>query len=54
VAVGVPVRVVNEVDKKQKDFWSYGKKLYIEMAHRYNAPGAFERIDGTSKNSGSE
>jgi len=45
VAVGVPVRVVNEVDKKQKEFWSYGKKLYIEMAHRYNTPGAFERID---------
>jgi carbonic anhydrase/acetyltransferase-like protein (isoleucine patch superfamily) len=45
VAVGVPVRVLGEVDQKQKDFWSYGKKLYIEMAHRYNVPGAFVRID---------
>ena len=50
VAVGVPVRVVGEVDKKQKEFWSYGKKLYIEMAHRYNAPGAFVRIDQTGDN----
>jgi len=48
VAVGVPVKVVAKVDKKQKEFWSYGKKLYTEMAHRYMAPGAFMRID-TSK-----
>jgi carbonic anhydrase/acetyltransferase-like protein (isoleucine patch superfamily) len=46
VAVGVPVRVIGEVDKKQKEFWSYGKNLYVEMAHRYNVPGAIARIDG--------
>lgn len=51
VAVGVPVRILGKVDKKQKDFWSYGKKLYMEMAHRYNVPGAFERIDGIHKKS---
>lgn len=45
VAVGVPVKVRGMVDKKQKEFWSYGKKLYVEMAHRYIAPGAFIRID---------
>lgn len=45
VAVGVPARVVSKVDKKQKEFWSYGKSLYIEMAHRYKAPGAFLRVD---------
>ena len=45
VAVGVPVKVLGKVDKKQKDFWSYGKKLYVEMAHRYIVPGAFARID---------
>jgi carbonic anhydrase/acetyltransferase-like protein (isoleucine patch superfamily) len=54
VAVGVPVRIVNEVDKKQKEFWSYGKKLYIEMAHRYNVPGAFVRIDRIMKNADPE
>ena len=45
VAVRVPVKVMGKVNKKQKEFWSYGKKLYIEMAHRYIAPGAFRRID---------
>ena len=45
VAVGVPVKIMRKVDKKQKEFWIYGKKLYIEMAHRYIAPGAFKRID---------
>jgi len=45
VAVGVPVRVVSKVSKQQKEFWSYGKKLYTEMARRYLAPGAFRRVD---------
>ena len=45
VAVGVPVKVMGKADKKQKEFWSYGKKLYVKMAHRYTAPGAFMRID---------
>jgi carbonic anhydrase/acetyltransferase-like protein (isoleucine patch superfamily) len=45
VAVGVPVRVAGKVEKKQKDFWSYGKRLYVEMAHRYMAPNAFQKIN---------
>jgi carbonic anhydrase/acetyltransferase-like protein (isoleucine patch superfamily) len=45
VAVGIPVKIVGKVAKKQKDFWSYGKKLYIGMAHRYATSGAFIRID---------
>ncbi|MBC8358368.1 MAG: gamma carbonic anhydrase family protein [Candidatus Aminicenantes bacterium] len=45
VAVGIPVKVMGKVDKEQKEFWSYGKKLYVEMAHRYIASGAFTRID---------
>ncbi|MGB2763850.1 MAG: gamma carbonic anhydrase family protein [Candidatus Aminicenantaceae bacterium] len=45
VAVGIPVKVMGKVDKEQKGFWSYGKKLYVEMAHRYIASGAFTRID---------
>jgi len=44
VAVGVPVRVAGKVNMKQKAFWSYGKKLYVDMAHRYNTPGSFKRI----------
>jgi carbonic anhydrase/acetyltransferase-like protein (isoleucine patch superfamily) len=54
VAVGVPVRVVGEVDKKQKEFWISGKKLYMEMARRYNVPGAFVRIDRKTKNASFE
>ena len=45
VAVGIPVKVAGKVDKKQKEFWSYGKKLYVDMAHRYLAPDTFKRID---------
>ena len=45
VAVGVPVRVAGKVEAKQKVFWSYGKKLYVDMAHRYMASGAFRRVD---------
>lgn len=45
VAVGVPVRVTGKVSKGQKDFWSYGKQLYVEMARRYNTPSSFTRID---------
>jgi carbonic anhydrase/acetyltransferase-like protein (isoleucine patch superfamily) len=45
VAVGIPVKVIGKVDKKQKEFWSHGKNLYVEMARRYLAPGAFMRLD---------
>jgi len=45
VAVGVPVRVVGDVTKEQKDFWSHGKRLYVAMARKYNTPGVFEKID---------
>jgi carbonic anhydrase/acetyltransferase-like protein (isoleucine patch superfamily) len=45
VAVGVPVRVLGAVSEEQRKFWSYGKKLYVEMAHRYMASGAFVRLD---------
>jgi len=45
VAVGVPVRVIGDVEEKHRMIWSYGKQLYIDMAQRYQVPGAFERID---------
>jgi len=45
VAVGSPARVIGKVTTEQKEFWSYGKELYIEMAERYRAPGAFCRIE---------
>ncbi|MBN1222847.1 MAG: gamma carbonic anhydrase family protein [Candidatus Aminicenantes bacterium] len=45
VAVGVPVRVIGDVSQEQKDFWSYGKRLYVAMAGKYNTPGIFKKID---------
>ena len=45
VAVGVPAKVVSQVNEKHQAIWKYGKQLYIEMAQRYLAPGAFERLD---------
>jgi len=45
VAVGSPARVIGKVTVEQKEFWSYGKELYIEMAERYRTPGAFYRIE---------
>jgi len=45
VAIGVPVRVRGKISKEQKEFWNYGKELYVEMARRYTIPGAFSRID---------
>jgi carbonic anhydrase/acetyltransferase-like protein (isoleucine patch superfamily) len=45
VAVGCPAKVISDVTAEQKEFWSYGKELYIEMAERYRTPGAFYRIE---------
>lgn len=49
VAVGSPAKVIGKVTTEQREFWSYGKKLYIEMAKRYQAPGAFYPIDPDKK-----
>jgi len=45
VAVGVPVRVIGDVTEEQREFWSHGKNLYVQMARRYNTLGAFQRIE---------
>lgn len=45
VAVGVPAKVVGETNEKHKAIWTYGKQLYVEMAERYKAPGAFARVE---------
>jgi len=45
VAVGVPAKIVGDVNERHQALWTYGKQLYVEMAARYTAPGAFERID---------
>jgi carbonic anhydrase/acetyltransferase-like protein (isoleucine patch superfamily) len=42
LVVGVPARIVGDVEQRHKDFWSYGKQLYVDLAARY--PTQFERI----------
>ena len=44
IVVGVPAAVKGDVGDKHKAIWGYGKRLYMEMAGRYNVPGAFERL----------
>ncbi|MBN2497978.1 MAG: gamma carbonic anhydrase family protein [Deltaproteobacteria bacterium] len=43
IATGVPARVAGDVQERHKEFWKYGKQLYVDLAHQY--PSAFERID---------
>jgi len=37
IAVGVPVKVVGDVQEKHKLMWSRGKQLYKDLARRYPA-----------------
>ena len=43
VAHGVPATPAGPVQQRHKDFWTYGKQLYVDLAARY--PQEFERID---------
>lgn len=40
--MGVPAEIVGEVQQKHKDFWVYGKQLYVDLAKRY--PQELEQI----------
>jgi carbonic anhydrase/acetyltransferase-like protein (isoleucine patch superfamily) len=42
IYAGAPAREVGAVKQSQKDFWTYGKQLYVDLASRY--PRDFERI----------
>jgi len=39
VAAGNPARVVRKIEKKDQDFWSAGKQLYIDLARKYRVQG---------------
>lgn len=43
IAAGVPAKIVKQVEPSHKAFWTYGKQLYVDLAHRY--PNELERID---------
>jgi carbonic anhydrase/acetyltransferase-like protein (isoleucine patch superfamily) len=42
LVLGVPGRIAGDVEQRHKDFWTYGKQLYVDLAARY--PAEFERI----------
>ncbi|MBN2401800.1 MAG: gamma carbonic anhydrase family protein [Spirochaetes bacterium] len=35
VAAGNPAKIVRKLKKKDQDFWTYGKELYINLAKKY-------------------
>lgn len=39
VAAGNPARIVREVSEKDREFWNWGKKIYIDLAEKYLAIG---------------
>jgi carbonic anhydrase/acetyltransferase-like protein (isoleucine patch superfamily) len=43
MVVGVPAQIVGNITEEQKEFWVWGKQLYVDLAHQY--PQALERID---------
>ncbi len=43
MVVGVPARIVGDTQQRHKDFWTYGKQLYVDLAKSY--PAEFEKIE---------
>jgi carbonic anhydrase/acetyltransferase-like protein (isoleucine patch superfamily) len=39
---GVPFKIIGDVKQKHKDFWTYGKQLYVDLAREY--PGKLEKL----------
>ncbi len=42
IAGGVPFKIIGNVQQSHKDFWTYGKQLYIDLASTY--PEKFEKL----------
>jgi len=42
VVWGIPARISGIVKQRHKEFWTYGKQLYVDLARQY--PRDFERI----------
>lgn len=39
VAAGNPARVVRDLSEKDREFWGWGKQLYVDLAEKYLAVG---------------
>ena len=35
VAAGNPAQIVREISAKGKEFWNWGKQLYVDLAKKY-------------------
>lgn len=42
IVAGIPFKIISDVEKKHKEFWTYGKQLYVNLAKDY--PGKFEKL----------
>jgi carbonic anhydrase/acetyltransferase-like protein (isoleucine patch superfamily) len=42
IAGGVPFKIIGDVKAKHKDFWTYGKQLYVDLAKEY--PEKFKKL----------
>jgi carbonic anhydrase/acetyltransferase-like protein (isoleucine patch superfamily) len=42
IVMGIPAKIIGDVQLRHKDFWTYGKQLYCDLAKRY--PQEFEQI----------
>jgi carbonic anhydrase/acetyltransferase-like protein (isoleucine patch superfamily) len=43
MVMGIPAKISGTVEQRHKDFWTYGKQLYVDLAKRY--PRELERIE---------
>ena len=43
IVAGVPYKIIGNTSEKHKEFWTYGKQLYIDLAQEY--PEKLKQID---------
>ena len=46
VSAGNPAKKIRDVSQKERDFWDYARKLYVDLAHKYCKLG-MEKIEIT-------
>jgi len=46
VSAGNPAKKIRNVSQKERDFWDYARKLYVDLAHKYCKLG-MEKIEIT-------
>jgi len=44
IVAGNPARKIREMSQKERDFWDWSRRLYVDLAHKYCTIG-MERIE---------